>query len=197
MAGPEALHIALSVLSDPLRIRQVHQSALPQGVTTLLEIAIGKPESLAYGQAETGLEGKALQEAANFFIEQILLDYQSDSYRTLGCGRAASHEKLRRHMALLMRWLHPDLIGMQDHMIADRQIFVTRVSRAWEDLKSPARRQAYDRSNPPHRYSQKTEVIKPRRHPLPRLNVFASSVPGWEPEKVTFWQRLMRLLERT
>lgn len=196
MQGSQALHVALAMLSDPKRIRHVHQSALPQGMTTLLEIAVGEAQAMATGQVQTGVEGKALQEAADFFIEQILLNYEADSYRILGCTYNATHQELRRHMALLMRWLHPDLHVATAPMAADRQIFVTRVSRAWEDLKSEDRRQTYDRNHPHIHAAQGAGQKKPRRHRLPRPIVPVAMGPRRISRKITFWQRLARLFQR-
>ena len=45
-------------------------------------------------------------------------------------------------MALLMRWLHPDV----DASAGERSIFAGRVTKAWENLKTPDRRAAYDQS---------------------------------------------------
>ena len=47
--------------------------------------------------------------AATFFIEQILFAPHADSYRVLGASPQASASELRRNVALLLRWLHPDL----------------------------------------------------------------------------------------
>ncbi len=44
-------------------------------------------------------------------------------------------------MILLLKWLHPDS-GVDQA----RSVFASRVIRAWEDLKTPGRRAAYDRS---------------------------------------------------
>src|SRR5262249_3277092 len=43
------------------------------------------------------------------------------------------------NVALLMRWLHPDL-----EPSGERSIFISRVTAAWNDLKTPQRRAAYD-----------------------------------------------------
>jgi curved DNA-binding protein CbpA len=65
---------------------------------------------------------------------------ESDSYRVLGAREKASTAELRQNMALLLKALHPD-IGENK----DRAVFAGRVTRAWEDLKTPDRREAYDR----------------------------------------------------
>jgi DnaJ-class molecular chaperone len=79
----------------------------------------------------------------------VLLDHDADSYRVLGGSRRSTHEELRHNMALLMRWLHPDLQALRNRAAADREVFSSRVTRAWEDLKNDERRRAYDRLHPP------------------------------------------------
>ncbi len=52
---------------------------------------------------------------------------------------------LRRHMVLLMKWLHPDTA--EQHRSAadvDRSVFASRIAAAWDDLKTDDRRSAYD-----------------------------------------------------
>ena len=87
-----------------------------------------------------GRSRDTVREAAAFFVEQILLYPGADSYRVLGARPDATYGELRRNMALLLRWLHPD----RDRQ-GERAIFAARVTRAWSDLKTPERRAAYDR----------------------------------------------------
>ena len=82
-----------------------------------------------------------MRNAAAFFIEQILLAPGADSYRVLGGNAQASNSDLRRNMALLLRWLHPD---MEHNGTGDRSVFAARITLAWEDLKTAERRAAYD-----------------------------------------------------
>ena len=95
----------------------------------------GAPAAAALGRPP-----EVVREAATFFIEQILLAPGGDSYRVLGCGPAATTSELRRNMALLMRWLHPDVTRE-----GDRAVFAARIAAAWNTLKTPERRAAYDR----------------------------------------------------
>ncbi len=60
-----------------------------------------------------------MRQAATFFIEQILFAPNADSYRVLGASTSASAGELRRNVALLLRWLHPDLDPR-----SERSIFV-------------------------------------------------------------------------
>jgi DnaJ-class molecular chaperone len=87
----------------------------------------------------TGKSPETLRAAAAFFIEQILLRPGADSYHILGLGPDATASQLRQNLALLLRWLHPDVSEN-----AQRSIFVTRVTTAWNDLKTPEKRAAYD-----------------------------------------------------
>ena len=80
-----------------------------------------------------------IRSAAAFFIEQILFAPDADSYRVLGASPQASASQLRQHVGLLMRWVHPDLDPQ-----GERSKVSGRVTAAWNDLKTPQRRAAYD-----------------------------------------------------
>lgn len=148
MAEPDALDAALALFKDPVRARTLPGRPLPPDVGRLLAIAVGEEEALAGASRRSGFTRQPLQEAAGFFIEQALLCRDADSYRVLGGGPQSTHEELRHNMALLMRWLHPDLQAQRSGPL-DREVFAARVSRAWEDLKTPERREAYELRRPP------------------------------------------------
>jgi curved DNA-binding protein CbpA len=107
----------------------------------LLTVAAGDdPAREAAAVARLGRPLEVLREAATFFIEQILFAPGGDSYRVLGASPAASTGELRHNMALLMRWLHPDVARA-----GERAVFAQRIAAAWNTLKTPERRAAYDR----------------------------------------------------
>lgn len=139
MGSEEAVREAISVLKVPSQVRRLRTAPLPQGTPTLLAIAAGDRHAEENAAALTGRPIELIREAAGFFIEQILLFPDADSYRMLGADRSAGTHELRNHMVLLMRWLHPDMdrSGERGHLAA-------RVLGAWEHLKSSERRQAYD-----------------------------------------------------
>jgi len=147
MQSPEALSAALAMLHDPRLARVVRARPLPKGITFLLEAAAGEAEALAGAAAVTGRSEATLKNAAGFFIEQVLLSPGADSYRILGADRETSEGELRRHMALLMRWVHPDLVanGAAGQSF-DRSVYASRVAQAWQRIKSPERRAAYEAS---------------------------------------------------
>jgi hypothetical protein len=112
---------------------------LPVGVLDLLRIAAGDEEAIGEATEIAGQSRDVVREAVAFFIEQILLSPDADSYRVLGANPEATSTELRRNMALLLRWLHPDL-----DPYTGRSVFATRVTLAWNDLKTCERRAAYD-----------------------------------------------------
>ena len=147
MARSAALDVAITLVDHPAAVRHASSSPLPSGVGLLLQVATSEPGALQSAQAMTGRSPGALQAAAGFFIEQILFHPQADYYRTLGASARAPRSELRQHMALLIKWLHPD--GREQRATPsdlDRGIFIHRVTQAWEHLKTDDRRAAYDRS---------------------------------------------------
>lgn len=136
-----ALRAAVELTLMPSRTRSLRDGPLPEGVTLLLRIAAGDEAAENEAMAISERPRKMVRESAAFFIEQMLLHPEADSYRVLGAKPNAPAAELRQNMALLMRWLHPD-----SNREETRGVFVNRVNRAWDDLKSVERRQAYDRN---------------------------------------------------
>jgi hypothetical protein len=147
MRSSEALALALVILRHPPLARKARRSGLPRGVTLLLKVAAGDQDALADAATCMDQPETVLQDAAGFFIEQVMLHPSSDNYRVLGASCDASSELLRRHMAFLMRWLHPDIVakGIKTSGF-DRSIYVNRVTKAWEAVKTGDRRVGYDRT---------------------------------------------------
>lgn len=139
MSDQMALKIAIELMHVPSRARLLRSQPLPDGVLLLLRISAGEDEAIRQAVALTGRSLRNVHEAAAFFIEQILLAPDADSYRVLGAAPQAGAGELRRNVALLLRWLHPD----RDAQGA-RSVFAGRVTGAWNDLKTPERRAAYD-----------------------------------------------------
>lgn len=147
MSRSAALDVAMMLLEHPAAVRHASGAPLPGGISLLLQVAAREPAALRSAQAMTGRPAEAVQAAAGFFIEQILFHPQADCYRTLGSSARASRGELRRNMALLMKWLHPDSLELRaSRSDLDRGIFIHRVTQAWENLQTDERRAAYDRS---------------------------------------------------
>jgi hypothetical protein len=139
MSDKMALKTAIDLMHVPSQVRRVRSEPLPDGVLTLLRIAADDDEAVRAANALTGRSAETIKRAATFFVEQILFAPSVDSYQVLGLGPRASAAELRRNLALLLRWLHPDLDPR-----GERTIFVKRVTAAWNSLKTPERRAAYD-----------------------------------------------------
>jgi hypothetical protein len=135
----DGIRVAIELLHVPSRVRIARTEALPAGVDLLLRIAAGEADAERAAIASTGRPRDLIRHAAIFFIEQVLLCPNSDSYRVLGTDAQATSGELRRNMALLIKLLHPD----QDPA-GQRSMFASRVIRAWDDLKTPKRRASYD-----------------------------------------------------
>jgi hypothetical protein len=139
MSGAQALRTALDLLHIPSRVHAARLEPLPPGVHSLLRVAVGEETEEALAIVSKGRSHDEIHQAAAFFIEQVLLHRDADSYRVLGATPEATTPELRRNMALLMRWLHPD-----KDPDGRRSMFAGRVTRAWDDVKTDERRAAYD-----------------------------------------------------
>lgn len=139
MRDETALELAVSLLQLPSRARALRDAALPRDVEALLNIVAGEGQALADAARFSGLPERAVNDAAGFYVEQILLHPRADSYRALGTSPDATTDQLRRNMALLLRWLHPD-----HEANSARAIYAGRVTEAWNNIKTAERRTAYD-----------------------------------------------------
>ncbi len=164
MSDITALKLAVDLILLPSRVRSQRTGPLPDGVPFLLRVAAGDEEAMRDALDSTGKPPETLRAAAAFFIEQILLKPGADSYHILGANPDATASQLRQNLALLLRWLHPNVANN-----AQRSIFVTRVTSAWNDLKTPERRVAYDLA----RQSREPE-LETRIHDWP---VAVSTIP--------------------
>lgn len=138
-----ALKVAIDLMSVPSRVRMARSQPLPTGVSTLLRIAAGEEAAESAAITATGRSSDVIRRAAGFFIEQVMFCPNADSYRVLGASADATSTELRHNMALLMRWLHPDLDPQGLH-----SVFASRVTLAWNDLKTAERRALYDLGRP-------------------------------------------------
>lgn len=139
MSNRMALKIAIDLLHSPSRVRSTRTEPLPDNILSLLRIVAGDEEMEVAAALSVDRSRDVVRQAATFFIEQILFAPDSNSYRVLGTSKQTSAHELRRNVALLLRWLHPDLDPHDE-----RSVFIGRVTAAWNDVKTPERRAAYD-----------------------------------------------------
>jgi hypothetical protein len=107
MARVPALKAAVDLLHFPSQAARLRAGPLPEGMPLLLRIASGDAEALKEASEGEGRSPETVREAAAFFLEQVLLRGESDSYRS---------------------------------------VFANKVTRAWDAIKTPERRAAYDRA---------------------------------------------------
>ncbi len=175
MSEATAVRVAIDLLRVPSRARLIREAPLPHGMELLLRIAAGERSAIDAALVKTERSEAVLRQAAEFFIEQILLSPESQSYRVLGANHDAPSAELRRNMALLVRWMHPDVTES-----VDRSMFAGRVTLAWNDLKTAERRSAYDETHDNGmgsrnaRNSKKNSSRPGRRSKLRRLSTNGS-----------------------
>src|SRR5689334_19291140 len=104
----EAMREAIDLLHMPSQARGLRAAPLPGGISLLLRVATGDKLALEAAEQLTSRSAETNRNAATFFIEQILL-HSDDPHRNLGVTEQASPAERRAHMALLLKWLHPDV----------------------------------------------------------------------------------------
>lgn len=182
----EALHTALAMAQSPRLVHIVRASPrLPNGMTQLLEIAANETQAVELASARTGSPPAHLNEAAAFFLQQVLLEPAADSYRVLGASRNAQTAVLRRHMALLLKWAHPDRQCGLGGEGFDRSIYTARITQAWENLKTETRRSAYD--------AQTTRPDGPERRAFEKTRTGLMANTGFWPAAVREQNLAIRL----
>jgi DnaJ-domain-containing protein 1 len=180
VAGGAALFHALDLLHRPMLAAAMRAQPVPDGVLMLVRIAGDEAEAVTEATAIVPESPARVREAAVLYLQHILLA-GADHYRALGVDRDAPQERLREHFAALMKWLHPDRARSPWEAT-----FAERVLAAWDVLKSPERRAAYDRTLPPEVRSsspaRRPKVFRPaQRMPWirqPRMTDAARLWPG-------------------
>jgi hypothetical protein len=141
-AKGSALEWALALLHAPGKRHALRHKPLPSGIDLLLGIAAGAmPEQLADAARIFGESEQRVREAAQFYVKEVMFFPQADAYRVLGVQADASNASIKTHHRLLQHWLHPDRLDSEDDAV-----FAARVNAAWNSVRNPERRQAYDKA---------------------------------------------------
>lgn len=136
---PPALHHALQLLRTPSGARPGPHERLPEGMLLLIRIVAGDEAALSEARQRSEEAGAVVREAAAFYIQQVMFVSGSNSYRLLGVDADAPDERIKEHYRWLVRWLHPDRNPDEWEVI-----YADRVNRAWQDMRTPERRQRFD-----------------------------------------------------
>ena len=134
-----ALTMAIDGYQATSRMRRYRGVELTWDLNFLLLLICGDSDAEAQALEMSSRPRETVRKAAEFFVEQVLFAGDADAYQTLGSHRQASSQELRRNMALILRWLHPDLNSK-----AEAANYSARVTAAWNQVKTPDLRRAYD-----------------------------------------------------
>lgn len=186
MHDATAVKAALQLLHMPASVRYVREAPLPADVAQVLKVAARDADALAAAEQLTGREAERLVSAARFYIEQVLWHPRADHFRLFGADAGASSAELKRNMALLMTWLHPDTAAPSDLYGAH----IARITAAWNDLKTPDRRAAYEALLD----RQTAEAAQRRRHFKARINANRERIVRVRRSRTSLWRRVWSLV---
>jgi hypothetical protein len=130
MSGPRGIDLALDLARMPALAKTLEKPPLPADIFDVMQIAAGAPEACQWAAQETGQPAGVLVDAARFYLQQVLLRDDADSYRVLGLRPGASREVARRHLGCLLQWLHPDVNTDWD------SVYAGRVLKAWREISA-------------------------------------------------------------
>ena len=136
-----ALHQAIDAFRAPALYLRLREHKLPEDMLLLLRIAAGDSQAIELGESMSSETASAVKEAAVMFIQHLMFYPGSSSFRVLGVEPSASDAQIKEHYRWLVRWLHPDRNA--DEWDA---VYAERVTLAWQDLRTPDRRLAYEES---------------------------------------------------
>lgn len=139
VAPAQAVVQALELARTPILAAAMRRMPLPSGILDVIRLASGCRETSSAAETMYGAEPAFSRDAAVLYIQEVLFHANSDYYRVLGVQPDADQTELREHFFSLMKWLHPDVSGA-----SWEAPFVTRVTVAWNALKTPHRRADYD-----------------------------------------------------
>lgn len=159
----QALSAAVDLLRIPSQARKMRSAPLPPGILLLLRLAAEDGDARLDAEKITTRARESHRDAAIFFIEQILLASSSDAYRVLGLDRTATIAEMRRHMAYLLRWLHPDR-NTDPH----KGRLARRVLLAWNELRSAPQTQIDKHTARQSRDGRQYHHLLARRRRMPR-----------------------------
>src|SRR5262245_49808412 len=141
MSGARSIEVALDLARMPALAHSIEKPPLPTDIFEVMRIAAGSPEVCKLASHSTGQPPAVLIEAARFYLQQVLLRPDADSYRVLGLPPGASRELARRHMRCLLQWLHPDVNRDWDSAYAQR------VLNAWREVSANISHSSNSRSH--------------------------------------------------
>lgn len=143
----DTLALILAFYRRPLHYPELlrGRGTLPEEMNLLLRVAGGEIRFTRQDDRLPGTEAEKIRKAAVFFIEQVCLSPGANYYRVLGLDAGAGEGQIKAHHRLLMRLFHPDRQEAQEDWT---DAYAGRINQAYNVLRRPALRKAYDASLP-------------------------------------------------
>jgi curved DNA-binding protein CbpA len=158
----DALELAMALHQAPIQRFALRDRPLPENMGLALQIASATQPQLEEAATLFSEPQETVLEAVRFYLHQVLFEPGTDAYRVLGLAPDADSKQIRQHYILLQRWLHPDRRG-EDW----EAVFATKVNWAWQQLRNPKSREAYDGSHPQESLESAGELPDAGAIPLP------------------------------
>lgn len=108
MISASAVHNAWALYRQPVFSRKSSRMNLHADMLELIKIAAGDGETIQKWSAEIGTDADHLQEAAAFYLQQIIGRPGNDAFGTIGLAADATALDIKNHKRWLLKWLHPD-----------------------------------------------------------------------------------------
>lgn len=146
---PALVEIAVAYHRQPLAYRHLRDghTPLPHDFAALIPpfcVALTRRAQTRTARL-AAISVAELQTAACRFLRDVLLVPGGDHYRCLGLTPAARPADIRAHYALLIRLCHPD---HPDRLPAADDRMTARLNEAYQQLRQPSSRAAYDATRP-------------------------------------------------
>jgi len=171
---PELVVLALEYHHAPLRYRHLADPSrpLPKQFSRLISelgsaLSAQNRETTAY---TLGVTPHKLEQAASFFLRDVLLTAGADNYRVLGLTRQCPPEAIRQHYQLLVSVFHPD----RSTSDAERDaVYTARLNDAYHTLRNPDKRARYDQATRQTAAASRSDVDdREFFRPLPAIDHF-------------------------
>ncbi len=108
MAGESALSLARALFDEPALRHDLRRRPVPGDLDQVLALIGNDGRQVERVAAALGADPGRLQQAARFYVQEILLFPGADDYRLLGVIPGTDSATLKHHYRILRSWLHPD-----------------------------------------------------------------------------------------
>lgn len=111
MSEANAVEAAIGLVRMPTLVGVMREKPVPPDVLVLIRIAAGSEADIAEVLRLFAREvphAAFIREAAEFYLQHVIMFAGADCYRVLGLRPGAGADAVRDHKRWLVKWLHPD-----------------------------------------------------------------------------------------